>query len=322
MLHPLQSWRDFLQRLRLRERPQPSPVVLSMRRIFILPSRSGIIFALTLLAMLIGAMNYNNSLGFALTFLLFGMGLMAILHTFRNLVALTVSAAPTHEAIFAGELASFTIQIDNLAPLARYALELEGEQGGIERGIDIAPHGTTMLELKQPCLQRGEWLLQRFTLRTLFPLGLVRAWSPLALNAKVVVYPKPVAAGPLPEPVEQAGSGSGISRQRGSDEFYQIRSYQPGDSLRHIHWKALAKGQSVQTRQYGGSVGQSELILSWQLLGSYRTEERLSRLCDWCLQAEARGDRYGLELPHQAIAPDSGQRHLQRCLTALALAPA
>ncbi len=57
------------------------PFTLGSRRIYILPTRNGLYFAVLVLAMLLGSMNYNNSLGFALAFLLAAVGLVAMHHT-------------------------------------------------------------------------------------------------------------------------------------------------------------------------------------------------------------------------------------------------
>jgi uncharacterized protein (DUF58 family) len=48
-------------------------------------------------------------------------------------------------------------------------------------------------------------------------------------------------------------------------------------------------------------------------------ESRLSILCRWALQAEQRGQQYGLRLPGTAIPPGRGEAHRTRCLEALAL---
>ena len=45
------------------------PVVLDRKRIYILPTRRGLLFAVFLLVMLLGSINYALSLGFVLTFL-------------------------------------------------------------------------------------------------------------------------------------------------------------------------------------------------------------------------------------------------------------
>jgi uncharacterized protein (DUF58 family) len=49
------------------------------------------------------------------------------------------------------------------------------------------------------------------------------------------------------------------------------------------------------------------------------TEERLSNLCRWVIDAEQAGFRYGLLLPGKKLMPKSGREHYQACLQALAL---
>jgi len=75
--------------LRVRS-PEPSPVVLVQRRVYVLPSRAGLAYAAAVAVILLGAMNYNLSLGHALVFLLAGLGVVNILHTFRNLALLSI----------------------------------------------------------------------------------------------------------------------------------------------------------------------------------------------------------------------------------------
>ena len=49
------------------------------------------------------------------------------------------------------------------------------------------------------------------------------------------------------------------------------------------------------------------------------TEEKLSRLTRWVLDAHASGLSYGLRLPGKKIEPANGDAHRQKCLEALAL---
>ncbi|HEY0633740.1 MAG TPA: DUF58 domain-containing protein, partial [Gammaproteobacteria bacterium] len=78
-------WRRLVQR----HAPASGPLRLDRRRVYILPTRAGLLFGLVLLAMLFGAINYNNSLAYALTFLLTSVAMVSIFHTFRNLHGLT-----------------------------------------------------------------------------------------------------------------------------------------------------------------------------------------------------------------------------------------
>ena len=73
-----------LDRFFVGEGPFNAPVDLTQRRIFILPTRQGFLFAIVLGIMLIGSINYNNSLGYLLTFLLASVSVVSILYTYRT----------------------------------------------------------------------------------------------------------------------------------------------------------------------------------------------------------------------------------------------
>jgi hypothetical protein len=77
-----QKFRTFLFRPKI----EGGTVTLTQRRIFILPTRQGLFFALVLLVMLLGDINYNLSLGYVLTFLLGTTTMLTMLYAFRNLV--------------------------------------------------------------------------------------------------------------------------------------------------------------------------------------------------------------------------------------------
>jgi len=86
-----QQFRTWLFRPKI----ESGTVTLNQRRIFILPTKQGLGFACVLLLMLLGDINYNLSLGYALTFLLATAGAMTMLHAFRNMAQLEVRAGRT-----------------------------------------------------------------------------------------------------------------------------------------------------------------------------------------------------------------------------------
>ena len=88
--------------------PEHGAIVLGHRRVYIVPSRLGWLFAGTLGILLVGSINYALSLGFGLAFLLAGVGLAGMVHTTRNLVRLSVRAARC-EPVFAGDAAQFRL---------------------------------------------------------------------------------------------------------------------------------------------------------------------------------------------------------------------
>ena len=112
-----QSIADWIFRAAVPEAP---PVTLVQRRIFILPTRQGYVFALTLLVMLLASINYQLSLGFILTFLLASMAGVAMLHTWRNLAHLKLRPGRC-DPVFAGEAAHFGVTIETPAQ-TRFAI--------------------------------------------------------------------------------------------------------------------------------------------------------------------------------------------------------
>ena len=111
---------------------EPGEVVLGQRRVFILPTRAGLGFALLLVLLFIGAVNYNLAMGLALTFFLASAALVAMHLTFRNLAYLHLApgrASPVH----AGEEARFELHLSNRRRHARYAVWVGFTGEGVPR---------------------------------------------------------------------------------------------------------------------------------------------------------------------------------------------
>ena len=299
-------------------RDEALPVILTQRRIFIVPTGGGVLYAIVLVVMLLGAINYSLSLGHALVFLLAGLGLVGMVHTFRNLLGLRLQPGRA-EPVFCGETAHFTIHIDNPRHLPRCALELS-IAGNVSAVLDIPPSEQAVVAVPYVTTRRGRIDPGRITLASRYPLGLFRAWSYPHPPLSCVVYPKPVET-PLPSaaPARQSGGVRGIS---GQEDFSGLRQHQPNDSPRHIAWKAVARDidqRPLLVKQFdGGAV--EELWLDWSLTPPVAEGEmRISLLAGWIVRAERERRRYGLRLPGRSIAPDSGATHRNTWLEALAL---
>ncbi|MBI4998256.1 MAG: DUF58 domain-containing protein [Rhodocyclales bacterium] len=296
--------------------PEDSPVVLTQRRVYVLPTRAGLGFAAALLTMLVGSINYNLSLGYVLTFLLAGLGVVAILHTFRNLVRLKVSRGRT-PPVFAGEHAAFHLVL--ASDIDRHAIRL-WLSGGEGASVDVGAHDSVDACLRLPATRRGWLALPRVGIETTWPLGLIRAWAYCAPDLRCLVYPKPAAkAPPLPW-----GAGELGGRRRGgqgADDFAGLRSHQPADPPRHVAWKTAARhGEDAPllTKQFDGAAT-ARIWLDWDRVPGDDVETRLAILTRWALDAHAAGLDWGLRLPERSMAPAAGEAHLQAALTALAL---
>jgi uncharacterized protein (DUF58 family) len=291
-------------------------IVLSQRRVFILPTRHGVTFAAVLALMLLGSINYNLSLGFVLTFLLGALGVNAMIYTFRNLANLRVTAGRV-QPVFAGEKAHFTILIENPGGAERYGIGLTKDRVDVNF-TDVGPQSSAFVGTGVAAPRRGLLRPGRLTVFTCYPLGLFFAWSYFEPDMTCVVYPRPAPAGPrLPE--AEAATGEGAQRGQGRDDFAGLRQYHPGDSPRHIAWKAAARGQGLLTKQFSGRA-ETELWLDWQQLPrDLGVEGRLSLLARWVIEAHTLGLSFGLRLPARTVALGSGDVQREACLQVLAL---
>jgi len=296
--------------------PEPGVIVLVQRRVFILPTRQGLMFAVMLLVMLTGSINYTLGLGFVLTFLLVALGVNAMIHTFRNLANLRITAGRSRP-VFAGNIAEFSVNLENSADTDRYAIGLTQNRKDAAF-VDVPGNATTPASIGIPAARRGILRPGRLTLFTRFPLGLYYAWSYLELDMRCLVYPRPAFPG-LPLPPAAANAGAGAEHGRGQEDFSGLRQYHVGDSPRHIAWRAAARDQGLLTTQLSGRAD-TELSPDWtQLPAPLGVEERLSHLARWVLDAHAAGISYGLRIPGKTLELAAGEAQRDICLEALAL---
>ena len=292
------------------------PIRLSYRRIYILPTKRGLGFAMLIALLLLIAFIYNNNLVYLLCFLLASLFFITILHTVKSLEGLVIRKGYSHN-IFAGELTESVLAIENPSNTMRFSLYLELDKAGVQP-VDIKAQEKIQVSLAQTANKRGWFVLSNPVISSCYPFGLFRAWHRLNLEFKTLVYPRPSRQDcPLPE--DNSSHEAQGNDQKGQDDFYGLQNYQAGDSIRHIHWRAFAKGQGVFTRQYNGAESLSEIWLDYEQTTGANHEDRLSQMCRWVLDANEAGIIFGFRLAGVTIEPGLGDTHSKQCLEALAL---
>jgi uncharacterized protein (DUF58 family) len=299
-------------------RDETLPIVVAQRRIFIVPTRAGALYALVLAVMLLGAINYELSLGHALVFLLAGLGLVTMVHTLRNLLGLRLTPGRA-EPVFAGELARFPLHLENSLGQTRRALDFSFA-GGPVINVNLAAAAASSVAISCPAPRRGHLDPGPITLSTRYPLGLFRAWCYPHPHLSCLVYPQPIET-PLPPTSGVAHHGQRYGSD-GDEDFTGLRLRQANDSPRHIAWKAVARDidqRPLLIKQFAGGAA-DELWLDWSATPADSTSEtRLSLLAGWVLAAERQQARYGLRLPGRTQPPGLGRAHCNACLEALAV---
>jgi len=316
--HPLAHARSRVARWWQSRLPLADSITLTQRNVYIMPTRAGLMLGVTLLVLLVAAINYQLNLGYLLTFLLAGSALVGMHVGHGTLRGLTLNlTAP--EAIHLGSKAVLSIHLHNARRRTRYGIGLAvlGERQWA--WTDVAGQASATVQLAFSPKRRGRHRLPTLTAETRFPLGTFRVWTLWRPAAQVLVYPAPEVPAPaLPEGQAHEGSAhASVASVQG--EFDGLRAYRRGDALKTIVWKKAAKTGELVSRD-SQTLQQQTLWLDQQHTGLGQPEAQLSRLCAWVLQAEQLGLIYGLRLQTQEIAPASGLAHQQRCLQALALA--
>ena len=304
-------WRAWLDR----RVPPARRLRLHRSNVFIFPSRVGLAFLSLDGLLVLAAINYQNSLVFALAFLLASCFALTIGHTYRNLAGLEVEAGGVRP-VFAGEHAEFTITLRRQTGRSYHALWL-GWPEEIPQNVDLDAETEQRVSVPALAHERGWCRPGRLRIETCWPLGLLRAWTWLDLAEAVLVYPRPFASDRPRHAAPVTGEGSD-EVPAGNEEFVGMRPYRPGDGPKHIAWKSFARGGDLLVKEFGGEADR-RLWLDWEGLPGMPVEERLSCLCAWVLGSEQAGDAYGLRLPGVEIAPGRGPEHRGRVLRALAL---
>jgi uncharacterized protein (DUF58 family) len=288
-------------------------VTITRRRVYILPTGLGLAYAAMLFAMLLGGLNYGNNLALALTFLLAGGAWVAMHECHRNLAGLAVEPAG-HRAPFAGDPAEFDFRLHASSPRHDLVLRVGPWRSA---AASVPGGGSTVAPAHVPTQHRGLARLERLRIESTFPLGLFTAWTWLHFDRESAVYPRPAARdADGPPPAAEAGAAQD-GRAVGEEDFAGLRAFRHGDPPRRIAWKAYARGGALVAKEYGGSA-RAPVVFDWADVPGRDLERRVARLARWIVDAEERGDRYGLRLPGIDVPPGSGLPHRNRCLARLA----
>jgi len=295
--------------------PPDERITLSQSNIFIFPTKAGFTFGGLVSILILGAINYQNSLVYGVAFLLGGLFTITILYTFRNLSGLTIEMADAHTG-FVDENVKFSVRALRPKGKGREGIQI-GWPEGFKQWVEIFEEEAAVVDLYVHATHRG-WLRPgRLLVETYYPLGLLRAWTWVDINAQALVFPKPIFAQGTPMAAGEHCDDGVLMDPLGSEDFTDIRDYVAGDSIRNILWRSYARSDKLLVKRYA-SYMEPRLWLEFDKTPG-DVEEKLSRLTGLALQATRRGREFGLRMPTGSISAGLGPAHLDRVLRELAL---
>lgn len=304
--------RERLRHWSLSRVKEQSRVRLQRHNIYIFPTWAGGVFLLVALLVLLLGINYQNNLAYAVCFFMLSLLVTAIVFTYANLSGLDVEAE-VGEPVFAGEAAGFRYRLASPRTLYRIHVHLLASAA-----VTVDVQEVAQVHVSLPSEKRGWLEAGALCISTVFPLGLLRAWTWVRLTQRVLVYPTPIEGGAL-EDLQQRTQKDGQAVTLGAGEdYFGLKAYSQGDAVNRIAWRVLAKGQGLHTKQYQNEQG-GQVMLHWDAWPQLAKEARLSRLTYWALVLSKRDVAYGLSLPGVELPPGLGEAHLVQVLESLAL---
>ena len=133
----------------------------------------------------------------------------------------------------------------SLAPSSALVVERIARVGGVEASVER--RGPRLRgRYRLPRLPRGRYAYLESHVVVEDPFGLARTTVPLAAAGSLLVYPRLVELGGLfTESGADVSEGKRILLRRASGfDLHSVREYEPGESLRRVHWGVTAhRGQ-------------------------------------------------------------------------------
>lgn len=193
-------------------------------------------------------------------------------------------------AIFEGDTVEVAVSLANPGARERYLVEVLDRvatpSGGAEvRALlvgAVAPQGRARVGYELPA-RRGRYRLGPARLLAWDPLGLFHSERMVGLRTTTVALPRYWRLEARPRAaVGDAGLRPSARRGTGPD-FYGLRHYRPGDSLRDVHWRTTARlGTPVVKERERESQEPVTLVVDLQdvagLDGRVRAAASLARL--------------------------------------------
>lgn len=314
--------------------PKNDSATLNLRNVYIFFSREGMLFAVLLVITFIAGVNYGNNLVLGLCFYLVSVWLISFHVTFAHISGLQIRLLDVTMSQ-AGSPAWVTLQLDSKSRQPRRQLLFEFETSADrnrkadtndQNAIRITRlQGEEVIRLPVQTSNRGQFELPRLTIKTVYPLGIMRAWSYVYFARKAWVYPKPETfdwqAQYAVANMEDLPTG-GQYRQ-GQDDFERLDSYIEGESLARVSWSHVARGQGMFTKHFADPVGH-EQTLDYADMPAAHHEQKLAQLAHGALTLGQLGVPFQMRLPSDAPATavmGDGEVFAQACLLRLAKTP-
>ncbi|WP_122898445.1 DUF58 domain-containing protein [Acinetobacter sp. B51(2017)] len=279
--------------------------LLKQKDVLVFVYRPGYIYVALILITFVAGVNYANNLILAFCFLISSLLCISFYLAYRQLKGLEITL-DYDDVGQVGQAVELIVTLSQTQPRERYL----SVNVGLEKQYLHLQHSSQQLRFHFYPAQRGAFYYPDLSLMSMYPLGLVRAWTHLYLKQQLITWVAPQA---VIQPHQQQSM-----LEAGMDEFYELKNYQLGDSLTYVAWKQLARGQGMYIKQFAPHAEQQQLLIDYAALGMHDHEQKLKVMMGLIEQCEQQQQPYAIKLPQQQLSLGLGEAQLQQAKRLLA----
>lgn len=300
----------------------------------------GLAYAGTSVVLVIGAINGQNNLLFAIFGMAVGGLIVSGFLSGINLLGITVERVAVIAA-GVGEEVIIRYRVRNTSRFfALMGITIEERSGGpfwkpARAGpggltltgaavvAHLSPGSETIVEARLRAIRRGGAPLDDIIISSTFPFGVTRKSVVISHPGEVLVWPRIDRAGLKPRNAADAPSSEdALSRPRPGQgpEFWSLRDYVPGDDPRSVAWKASARFDRVLVRETA-FIEEHDCIVHVRTSAAPgdAVETALSRAASQAVHLLRHGAPVTLAIDERVIAArGTGPRQIDRVLMSLA----
>jgi uncharacterized protein (DUF58 family) len=291
--------------------------MMKREKLYIIPTQYGFMYAGGIFSCLIGGAVYNNNLAFVLCFFLVALFLIGMVQSHNNLKKIKIEKVSLFLSPSEG-VGHGMIWLKSQNSDGHLQLRVQCQDNDDVIDFSIQNIYKQSLHSQYFDFKTNSWgkkQVTKFKISTRFPFGFFYVWRYFKCPTEYYIFPKPIGEENLPDSINK-GENEGHSRQKLGDDFSEHRKFTFGDSMKHIDWKAYARGRSLLTKKF--EEGQKNVYEIDFDLAKGNREKRFHQLSQWVHQCEKQQLSYSLKIGPIKIPTSYGERHKSNCLKMLA----
>jgi len=281
---------------------------------------------------IVAGFNTRANLLFFTGYLLTGIFILSFIFSIRNISNLRVSRK-IEKVTFQNEIVRVDLELYSDSPASFVKVRDQfTPASGDERIKDLFIYNLdksrVRLSYEEKAVMRGRFKIGPVEAESDFPFLLFTRRRVLEEYSEILVYPEvtDMKGFPAYEQIITASVNKIITTIGGSNEFFGIRDYQTGDSMRSIDWKVSARMNQLVVKEFEKQLGYSTYLL-FDVKREENSRERFNICFEKSVNIAAsvlknridNNDNVGFIWGDRYILPASGKEQLFQILNELAL---